>query len=171
MRFRKLRIAWSVACGIACVLLVVLWVRSYWWVDSIETRKTPTFWVVASSRGALGVGYNPLVYPVADRDWKFESYSPDYNEQMPVHSFLGFYIHHLQGEAAIVVPHWSLVLFTAVIAPLPWIRWSTQFSLRTLLIATTLVAVVLGLLVYFVCEFAAPAAILRGSSASCWAGN
>ena len=30
MRFRKLRIAWSVACGIACVLLIVLWVRSYW---------------------------------------------------------------------------------------------------------------------------------------------
>ena len=29
MRFRKLRIAWSVACGIACVLLIVLWVRSY----------------------------------------------------------------------------------------------------------------------------------------------
>ena len=29
MRFRKLRIAWSVGCGIACVLLIVLWVRSY----------------------------------------------------------------------------------------------------------------------------------------------
>ena len=31
MRFRKLRIAWSVTWGIACVLLIVLWVRSYWW--------------------------------------------------------------------------------------------------------------------------------------------
>src|SRR5689334_9944534 len=29
MRFRKLRIAWSVFWGVACVLLVVLWVRSY----------------------------------------------------------------------------------------------------------------------------------------------
>ena len=29
MRFRKLRIAWSVGCGIVCVLLIVLWVRSY----------------------------------------------------------------------------------------------------------------------------------------------
>ena len=26
MRFRYLRIAWSAACGIACVLLIVLWV-------------------------------------------------------------------------------------------------------------------------------------------------
>src|SRR5689334_2253638 len=29
MKFRKLRIAWSVACGVACVLLIALWVRSY----------------------------------------------------------------------------------------------------------------------------------------------
>ena len=30
MRFRKLRIAWSVVCGLVAVLLIVLWVRSYW---------------------------------------------------------------------------------------------------------------------------------------------
>ena len=30
MRFRKLRIAFSATCLIACVLLIVLWVRSYW---------------------------------------------------------------------------------------------------------------------------------------------
>jgi hypothetical protein len=35
MRFRKLRIAWSVACGIACVLLIALWVRSFWWWDTV----------------------------------------------------------------------------------------------------------------------------------------
>src|SRR4051812_42896523 len=29
MRFRKLRIAWSVLCGLACVLLIAVWVRSY----------------------------------------------------------------------------------------------------------------------------------------------
>src|SRR3954447_118615 len=34
MTFRKLRIAWSVFWGLACVLLVVLWVRSYWYHDS-----------------------------------------------------------------------------------------------------------------------------------------
>ena len=32
MRFRKLRIAWSVAWGVVAVLLIVLWVRSYWMV-------------------------------------------------------------------------------------------------------------------------------------------
>jgi hypothetical protein len=34
MKYRKLRIAWSVGWGLACVLLIVLWVRSYWRVDA-----------------------------------------------------------------------------------------------------------------------------------------
>jgi hypothetical protein len=35
MRFRKLRIAFSVACGIACLLLIGMWVRSYWNLDQV----------------------------------------------------------------------------------------------------------------------------------------
>ena len=34
MRYRKLRITWTVFCGIACVLLLALWARSYWWMDN-----------------------------------------------------------------------------------------------------------------------------------------
>jgi hypothetical protein len=30
MKYRKLRIAWSVAWGIVAALFVVLWVLSYW---------------------------------------------------------------------------------------------------------------------------------------------
>jgi len=33
MAYRKLRITWSVAWGMVAVLLCVLWVRSYWWMD------------------------------------------------------------------------------------------------------------------------------------------
>ena len=36
MKFRKLRIAWSVTWGIAAVLLIALWVRSYWVYDLLE---------------------------------------------------------------------------------------------------------------------------------------
>ena len=36
MRFRKLRIAWSVVCGVTCVLLIGLWVRSYWKMDILD---------------------------------------------------------------------------------------------------------------------------------------
>src|SRR6185295_10739478 len=35
MRFRKLRIAFSVACAVVCLLLCVLWLRSYWWRDCL----------------------------------------------------------------------------------------------------------------------------------------
>ena len=39
-----------------------------------------------------------------------------------------------------------LVSLTSVLGVTPWLRW--KFSLRTLLIATTLIAVVLGLVVW-----------------------
>ena len=39
MRFRKLRIAWSVVWGLAAVLLIVLWVRSYWWHDCVVRAR------------------------------------------------------------------------------------------------------------------------------------
>jgi hypothetical protein len=47
-----------------------------------------------------------------------------------------------------LVPIWFLVVLTSALATLPWIQWTSRFTLRTLLIATTLVAVVLGLVVY-----------------------
>jgi hypothetical protein len=45
----------------------------------------------------------------------------------------------------ITVPYWLLVLMSATPAIAPWVHW--RFTLRTLLIAMTLVAVVLGLIV------------------------
>jgi hypothetical protein len=44
------------------------------------------------------------------------------------------------------VPYWLIVFVIAPIAAIPWLR--ARFSLRTLVIATTLVAVVLGLAVW-----------------------
>jgi hypothetical protein len=131
MKYRKLRIAWSVAWGITCILLILLWGRSRNKIDSIAAGYWP--------------GHLILV----------ESYLSDV--------YVGFYsgpvsLYRLSNEirpsvyfptlktAALVVPLWALVLVGAVAASIPWIRW--RFSLRTLLIATTLVAVVLGAVVY-----------------------
>jgi hypothetical protein len=55
----------------------------------------------------------------------------------------------LRDRYSLTAPYWFFVLFSGTAAVVPWIhevRW--HFSLRTLLIATTLVAVVLGLAVY-----------------------
>src|SRR5947208_1113873 len=54
LRYRKPRIAWSVFWGLACVLLIVLWVRSYWRRDIVEhINENNTSIAISSHRGAL----------------------------------------------------------------------------------------------------------------------
>ena len=142
MRFRKLRIAWSVGCGIASVLLIVLWVRSYWWHDVIHgpVFKTGTVNVV-SYVGRVGFNY----YSGRGRQWRTSS-KPIGVSHAPTPDELGA-LSRLSGRSAIA-PYSVFSVAFAVAAALPWLRW--RFSLRTLLFAATLVAVVLGLLVYVV---------------------
>jgi hypothetical protein len=109
MKFRKLRITWTAFCGIACVLLIALWVRSYFVWDEEYRQLLRNFWI------ASGFGH-----------FSFTSGS-------------GF---------SYGFPYLLPIMLFAGLAVSPWIHWSRHFSLRTLLIATTLVAVVLGLIVY-----------------------
>jgi hypothetical protein len=51
-------------------------------------------------------------------------------------------------EHYVVSPDWCLALLLGASIVAPWIQWSKRFTLRTLLIATTLGAVVLGFAVY-----------------------
>jgi hypothetical protein len=60
-------------------------------------------------------------------------------------TFLGFGICKGMYSWNLRIPHWFPVAITAALAAGAWPYWTTRFSLRTLLIATTLVAVVLGL--------------------------
>jgi hypothetical protein len=158
MRFRKLRIAWSVACGIACVLLIVLWVRSYRHEanslsigDSVSyyDRENRSF-SAASWKGAFHFN---LVYPRARLPWKPVRIGIQASEvRLPNHfaesGILGFGASTKELSSDIRVPCWFSVLLASMIAITPWIRWSKRFSLSTLLMATTLVAVVLGLIVW-----------------------
>ena len=57
---RKLRIVFSAVCGIVCVLLVVLSVRSYWRRDCVYFRvvtqcQQNTYFDVSSIRGQIAV--------------------------------------------------------------------------------------------------------------------
>ena len=49
---RKLRIGWSVGCGLAFVLPIVLWVRRYWWFDNANFSTTRTV-VLNSIKGGV----------------------------------------------------------------------------------------------------------------------
>jgi hypothetical protein len=147
MRFRKLRIAWSVACGIACVLLIAFWVRSYWWVDQVFVPVTKsTYFVVGSIPNAFGIGFG-VKSPTVTQAWLTNRTAEwiTIGEPHDRSFYLTFF--RLQG-AGVMMPYWCGVLLSAALAAVPWMPW--RFSLRTLLIATTLVALVLGAIVYAV---------------------
>lgn len=153
MRYRKLRITWSVCWAVISVLFVVAWVRSYSWEDAItapgdgsrrlgsaegwmtirwteprwkEMRRKPSFqltkWQVVSR-------------PVEERD---QRYARMRVQSRPAQ--LGFV-----DAGAVQFPYWLPLIVCIGMFVAPWIQ---RFSLRTLLIATTAIALVLGLLVW-----------------------
>src|SRR4051812_28474407 len=79
IRFRKLRIAWSVMCGVACVLLIVLWVRSYWHGDVMSrVVKDKLGTIIGSNWGT--VYFTRIDYQALNRkspneqEWKLETF-------------------------------------------------------------------------------------------------
>jgi hypothetical protein len=64
---------------------------------------------------------------------------------MPEYASLGFSLTADKHVLAIGVPIWFPVLLSATLAAIPWLSWRGCFRLRTLFIATTLVAVGLGI--------------------------
>jgi hypothetical protein len=139
MRFRNLRIAWSVLCGIACVLLCVLWVRSYWWSDGAKVYHAPQRMAQLKSMGAAVHAY---VGHYSGSESGLRIFSVPLSR---IHQYAPFDWQPLP-ELRVSVPHYALLIALGTVSAVPWIRW--RFSLRTLLIVTTLIAVVLGLIVY-----------------------
>jgi hypothetical protein len=162
MKYRKLRIAWSVVWGVVAVLVVVVWVRSYWITETASWTFARTLVEFTSFRGQLG---NLILDYGTDMptETKFDSWPIGPNSQVeyndgtgrPLPSYLGFKSSWLSAPALrggdtseFVMPYWSPAVLGVCLAACPWVRSPWRFSLRTLLIATTLVAVVLGLIVW-----------------------
>ncbi len=157
MRFRKLRIAWSVAWGLAAVLLIVLWVRSYYRIDSFAVPTSTERELNAMAvYGQLWFSFQSSIMmpssPRADSVKIEESEKDFWNRATSVHTTFGFgyFIRDPDyGDYNVIAPVWIAALLSVALSAIPWLPWrSKQFSLRTLLIATTLVAVGLGLIVW-----------------------
>ena len=149
MRFRKLRIAWSVVCGIACVLLIALWVRSYWTYDIVGIAGPGSEYSIHSTGGFIGV-YDMLDISGTSgpTNWRYV-HRPSDPANFRVSAWRPHYSTYPDAPSVSVeIPYWMLVLPLGLLAAIPWLRW--HFSIRTLLIATTLVAVVLGLIVWLI---------------------
>jgi hypothetical protein len=148
--------------GLLAVLLCVLWARSYWWIDQlVYPISTVNCFGLTSVQGQLDLGMS--VFPldggwirldVKDLDnppmnvsiFSFSASGPGKQKVFPRLQFHRNLDPNLIYE--FVLPYWLLVLISGFVCAAPQITWSKRFSLRTLLIATTLVAVGLGLVVW-----------------------
>jgi hypothetical protein len=150
---RGVRIGASVFFGMLTLLLVVLWLRSY--SEPIHLRGTLVGYQYFSMYSFHGLA----TFNVASSDvaWMTD-FGWDVAKQHQRNVFVKpnrdacFVIDTDNAPKSVVLraPHWILSLCSAMIAIAPWL--SLRFSLRTMLIATTLVAVVLGALVWAAAE-------------------
>jgi hypothetical protein len=149
------RIAFSVVCGALCVVCLVLWVRSHRWIDRIDGPLGQSYpgrtVAVVSTDGVLMVGVQPEQYnPYAAESHAFRfnraRFEPGARYQ-PDRGVVGFKVIRELNESGLQIPWWFLFGTTLIGGALPWITGRRQFSLRSLLIATTFVAVLLGVFV------------------------
>jgi len=158
---KYLRIAVTALGLMACVLLVALWVRSYSSMDQLTVQGEDIHMFVATRPGLFSVEWAPR--PTVEPDewgWTFGAwpYKPlgdgTHDSQFvpivlpgqPIDRlpFNGDYFRMTnRADVAIFIPFWLLAA-SALAAALLWMP--RRFSLRTLLIATTLVAVGLGII-------------------------
>jgi hypothetical protein len=133
------------------MFLIALWIRTYFACDSFSGNfGSGGDFIVTSRTGALGAGFMQAPGRAAPARWNFRTVAPDAQPTFSYSQLLGFaYAGPISsGKFAFRVPYWFLILATAVISRALSKGFVCRFSLRTLLIATTLTAAVLGLAVY-----------------------
>src|SRR3954470_12020826 len=137
MRFRKLRIAWSLACATVCVLLTVLWARSCRYYDSLSynfsTKAPETCWC----DGLLYIGFMKEL-PVDEvgplricthRIARMEHWQKEI--QYKHTNALGFGIINVSLEFVLITPFWCPWFVSGVCSALLWPSKTRSFSLRT----------------------------------------
>jgi len=135
-RSRKLLNAWSVGCGIACLLLVMLWVRSYRWYDWADNNfcsMNGKLWIGETFHLTGRMSLDPLPHPVPGRFGVSSLSAKQYNL--------------ISIGDGLALPYWLLLILFGLFTTFSSFR-PPRFSLRTLLIAMTLAAVGFGLIVW-----------------------
>jgi hypothetical protein len=141
MRFRKLRIAWSVVWGVVGLVSLILCLRSYWRMDQLQLPIPGNRGALLSSRvGQFRFAADeniPRTFNHLSQKVKERSVQP-----VPVSRF-GFAYSRatLANRVDITVPAWIVPLTCLSLTPVTWLRFK-RFSLRTLLIAVLLALIV-----------------------------
>jgi hypothetical protein len=124
-------------------LLIALWVRSIYWIDFMSG---PGFgngaYIISAGTNPGSIGVGIIRTDQYAKPWMAQS---ERRLETTVGN-RGIWGKFTLGRRGVGAPFWFVALLAATSACTPWLRW--RFSLRTLLIAMTLVAMGLGLVVY-----------------------
>jgi hypothetical protein len=117
---RGVQVGTSVFFGVVTVVMLVLWVRSYWRVDMIDNRVNFIF----NSRSGFLIfsqGSNMGFMPNATEDWSFFSANTD----GPTYRQFAFYQRPNSNGWILVIPYWMPTATSAVASVIAaWTVWS-----------------------------------------------
>jgi hypothetical protein len=143
-KYHKLRIAFAAVCGALGLLLIALWVRSYSWHDAAGRIQSSRAVMAASVQGRISIYSQQLG---VDDQWRFVSTPVQHPETSRLFNVPRWY-NRYPSYIGLAIPHWLPILVLFALGTLACRReFKSQFSLRTLLIVGTLIAVGLGLIV------------------------
>lgn len=114
---RYLRILWTALCAIACLLLIVLWVRSYHRRDILGGTIWSHVLAIESADGNVACSLYFLNPAFSKSPWRLESYDP---------KSAGF---GTRINGRYLLKDWSLLLLFAFLAAVPWvnlIKWDPK---------------------------------------------
>jgi hypothetical protein len=178
---RYLRISVTTLSLLVCCLLILTWPRSYSVEDDFFFCISETAFGVGTSMGRISLSESDyeLIAPGPWCDWNsrpIRKDDPEFSWEAPLSTGIEQVLTMLEGPdwwktepayrdswgfgiardpdggiLSVTMPHWFPILLSATIAAVPWISSVRRFSLRTLLIAVTLLAILLGLAVATVC--------------------
>lgn len=145
---RLLRISWTVAWGVAAVALCVLWVRSYRSVDGFLRQSSSSELSGLNKDGQLRFAW------LSDLSGRTYGYQQGWhrvthqglwqNNHIRVVVPEGLLVARSSRGGVVWISHWLAILLAVSIAAGCWIPLSLGFSLRTLLLAITLLSVLFG---------------------------
>jgi hypothetical protein len=149
---RLLNVA-SVACLVACVVLMGMWVRSYRTLDDelhccVAANRNMLGFLIFSTQGEVILCEGPLI-STGTRNatiWPWIDFTtPDGNHltfqftsrPQSVGNSFGFGYILSPTASGMLLPYWFLVLMAGLLAMAFQLRWPPRFTLRSLFIVTT----------------------------------
>jgi hypothetical protein len=143
----------SIVCLVAWVALMGMWVRSYF----PRGVRTTGFSRINSTDGRLTFCGSPFtdagIIVLTSGGYRSVFYTHQDSQQSwtrgTLDSRYGFgFARSSAGLSILMLPYWFLVLVSGSLAMAFQLRWPPRFTIRSLFVATTFFAVVLGMIAW-----------------------